>query len=345
MSVIEYKAVVYENRNKPLKMVTHKLEPITSNEVLIKMKACALNPIESLVYGMTPLWFNYFKLEVGLGMDFSGEIEEVGSLFAEKYGFVKGDKVCGFASAMSSYRTMAEYVKFDVTKPGYDIVKIPEGFDYNKAAAFPVVYCTAVAAKSAAKIEPDSKVLVNGGGTGVGRNVIAMLKDDPNVSEIVTICSESSAELAKKLGADKVIDYTKSASITNDVLEYSKDKKFDYFFELAGSEQLLKNVTQFVKPRGYYINIAGGKKAKLQNESFLSVMTFAYMKLAFLQGIGLSKVNFLQPHIHHEMGYIQEAVKNLNKGVGHVEIDKVFKVDDYQEAWDYLRSVNPMAKL
>src|SRR6266566_4297510 len=168
----------YEDAPEP------KVQP---NEILVKVKACALNHLDLWLRAGVASW----KLPMPhiLGADISGEVAEVGSLATR----VKpGDRVLlcpgiscgqceacfkGLDSACRSYTLFgalvdggyAEYVK----SPEVNAVPIPGDLSFDEAAAVPLVFITAWhMLMTRAELRPGEDVLVIGAGSGVGSAAI-----------------------------------------------------------------------------------------------------------------------------------------------------------------------------
>jgi len=96
------------------------------------------------------------------------------------------------------------------------------------------------------KIQKGNKVLVIGASGSVGSAAIQLAKYFG--TEVTGVCSTSSLELVKSIGADKVIDYTKG--------DFTKSSEtYDIIFDLVGKTTFsqCKNV---LKPKGKFLQAA-----------------------------------------------------------------------------------------
>lgn len=340
---VHNKKVVYENKStkqlsvvdEPIKLTKAGEEyTVGSNEVLVKVHTAGFNPIDILVKNVVPSFLNYYYPHFGLCNDYSGTVEAIGDAAKTEYGLKVGDKVCGQTKVLEGMKTLAEYIV--VTKVDA-IVKAPSNLTMNEAGSFSLVYSTGAQMIDLAKIQPNSKVLVNGASTSVGKYVVQMLKLNPNVDEIIAICSGKSEPIVKLLGADKVVDYTKTNSIINSVLEETKDKKFDTFLDCCGSEKLMANLGQFIVKNGVYVNIAGGKKNNLSADSMLNLVTFGSIKNSIKSMLGLSPVKIISMLV--TPGFqLKEGVELMEAGKIKPFIHQVFPFEEYQEAYELVRS-------
>ncbi len=221
---------------------------IQANEVLVKIKACALNHLD--------LWLRMgvrdWKLSMPhiVGTDISGEVAEVGSLVGRAKvgervllcpGISCGQcEACfkGLDSACRSYTLFgvmvdggyAEYVK----SPEANVVPIPSGLSFDEAAAVPLVFTTAWHMLfGRASLRPGEDVLVIGGGSGVGSAAIQIAKLVGS-RVIATAGTDAKLEKARQLGADEVINHTKQ-SIADEVRRLTDKRGVDVIVEHVGA--------------------------------------------------------------------------------------------------------------
>jgi len=221
---------------------------IQTNEVLVKVKACALNHLDLWLRKGVTSW----KLAMPhiVGSDISGEVAEVGSLVTR----VKpGDRVllcpgisCGqceacFKGLDSACRTYtlfgvmadggyAEYVK----SPEVNAVPIPGDLSFDEAAAVPLVFITAWhMLMTRAALRPGEDVLVIGAGSGVGSAAIQIAKL-VQARVIAVAGTDSKLEKARQLGADHGINHTKQ-SIAAEVSRLTGKRGVDVVVEHVGA--------------------------------------------------------------------------------------------------------------
>ena len=221
---------------------------ILANEVLVKVKACALNHIDVWLRMGVPEW----KLPMPhiVGSDISGQVAAVGPRVTR----VKpGDRVLlcpgiscgqcamcfqGLDSACRQYTLFgvfvdggyAEYVK----SPETNVIPIPAGLDFDEAAAVPLVFITAWHMLfTRAGLKPGEEVLVIGAGSGVGSAAIQIAKL-VNARVIATAGADWKLEKARALGADDVINHTQQ-SIADEVKRLTNKRGVDVVVDHVGA--------------------------------------------------------------------------------------------------------------
>jgi len=133
-----------------------------------------------------------------LGYEFAGEVEAIGAGVSR---FKPGDRVYGGApGCYAQYRTIAE------TGP---VAKIPDGLDFEDAAALPFGVTTAMHFLRAGGVGPGQSLLIIGASGCVGAYGVQLAK---HMGAVVTaVCSGRNADFVQSLGADRIIDYTSDA--------------------------------------------------------------------------------------------------------------------------------------
>ncbi|HXW57750.1 MAG TPA: zinc-binding dehydrogenase [Candidatus Cybelea sp.] len=254
------KAVTFAQHGSPdVLRYTEVAEPVIgANEVLIRVRACALNHLDLWVRGGLP--GISIPLPHILGSDISGEVAKVGANAADVR---LGQKVllspgisCGHCpqclagnhSACPEYTLFgymvdggyAEYVK----APSVNVLSMPQNLSYVEAAAVPLVFLTAWHMLiTRAGLKPSEEVLVLGAGSGVGSAAIQIAKRI-GARVIATAGSEEKLAKARELGADETILHAKQ-DIATEVKRMTNRRGVDVVFEHVGQatwEQSLRSL-------------------------------------------------------------------------------------------------------
>lgn len=179
---------------------------INDDEVLVAVKAAALNPFDRYMMTGVPyalrsvIGFTSPRL-LGLGQDFAGVVEKVGRNVTQ---FRVGDRVFGDIDTKFGRRTraLAEYVKADAEH----LVHCPDDMSFSEAAGMPMVGRTALlAVREFAKVREGMTVLVYGASGGVGSYITQIAKIFGGL--VTAVCGAQNVESVRTLGADNVIDY------------------------------------------------------------------------------------------------------------------------------------------
>lgn len=169
------------------------------NQILIRVKAVAINPIDTYVRsGMV-------KMELPkpfiVGADFAGEVVAVGDRVTR---FKSGDRVWGSNQGLLGRQgTHAELAAIDE-----DLAyPTPANVSDEQAAAIALVGITSwLGLVPRAQLKGGETLFVNGGSGGVGSTVVQMAKA-LGARVITTAGSDEKVKLCRELGADVAINY------------------------------------------------------------------------------------------------------------------------------------------
>jgi NADPH:quinone reductase-like Zn-dependent oxidoreductase len=216
-----------------------------AGEVLVRVHAASLNPLDWHYMRGEPY---VMRLDSGigrpldwrLGVDFAGVVEAVGPSVTR---FRPGDAVFGGADgALAEYLTVRE---------GGAVVLKPGNVGFAEAAAVPIAGVTALQAlRDRAGVEPGQKVLVNGGSGGVGSYAIQIAK--ALGAEVTGVASTRNQELMRSLGADQVIDYTRT--------DFTQGtQRYDVIVDNVGNHSPLA-LRRVLAPRGVVVTVGSAAK-------------------------------------------------------------------------------------
>ena len=194
------KAVQIKNYSKNIDTILSDIPKpqISDFEVLIQVKAAAVNPVDLLILtGSVKLIQNY-QMPLTLGNECSGIVEQVGS---KVEGFRRGDRVYT-RLPINNIGAFAEYVAVDQK----EIAKMPEGYDFATAAAIPLTGLTAYQAiTEELEAKPGQTILIPGGSGSFGQMAVPIAKA-LGLCVIVT-GNERAREQFVSMGVDRYMDY------------------------------------------------------------------------------------------------------------------------------------------
>ena len=198
----DMKAFVVERYGKDGLCATRVPVPtIGPRDVLVRVKAASINPLDMLIRDGTFKLVLKYKTPFVLGHDVAGVVTQVG---ADVPDYKVGDEVYARPRDLR-IGTLAEYIAIDHA----DIALKPNSLTMEEAAAVPLVALAAwQMLVDVAKIQPGQKVLVHAGAGGLGSTVIQLAKHLG--AYVATTARGSDEEKVRDLGADEVIDYTKA---------------------------------------------------------------------------------------------------------------------------------------
>ena len=171
-------------------------------ELLVRVRSTTVNRTDCGVRAAKPFIVRFFSGLIRprnpvLGTDVAGVVEALGSGVGS---FGVGDRVFGFDD--QRFGGHAELTTIAADR----VARIPDGVSFDEAAASVEGPHYAHGIIRTAKVEPGQRVLVNGATGAIGSATVQLVKRlDVHVT---AVCEGAHADLVRRLGADRVIDYT-----------------------------------------------------------------------------------------------------------------------------------------
>ena len=202
-------------------------------EVLVRVAAASVNPIDYKRRAGLTKDFYPMKFPGLIGVDMAGTVVKIGP---EVEGFSVGDQV--FAMADNTYAELC-VVKVAV------LAKVPKGLDLIQAAALPLVTTTGNQLLSATGIKSGQTVLVVGAVGNVGRSAVFTAK--ARGATVIAGVLKKQIDEAKTVGADQVI-------ATDDDTAIANLAPVDAVADTVGGRTAEKLIAK-VKPGGVYASV------------------------------------------------------------------------------------------
>jgi NADPH:quinone reductase-like Zn-dependent oxidoreductase len=304
------KALVYEKYGSPDVLSLEEVpKPVPGDDdILVKISTLSINSWDWENLTGIPFEYRLFtgllkpKINLLPGRDIAGIVEAVGKNVTQ---FKPGDEVFGDL-ADNSWGAFAEYVCVIENQ----IALKPAFISFEQAACLPHGGNLAVQGLiDYGNIKAGDKVLVNGGGgsTGTLAVQIAKLFD----TQVTAVDSADKLDFMKSLGADNVIDYTKT--------DFTKtDAKYDLVFDVK-TTRLFSDYRRSLNPGGIYTTV-GGKTSRIIQVALLGKLSSKYNM-------------FLVPYkANKDLNYILELVE---AGKLKPIIDKIFPFEKSIDAFRY----------
>ena len=293
------------------------------NQVLVKVRAAAVNPLDLTIRGLLllrPLSGLRKPKDTRLGVDYAGTVETVGKNVTN---FKPGDEVFGGKTG-----AFAEYVCVLADRA---VVLKPANRTFEQAASVPVAAITALQGlRDKGKIQPGQKVLINGASGGVGTFAVQIAKSFG--TEVTGVCSTRNVDLVRSIGADHVIDYTKE-DFTNGAARY------DLIFDLIGNHSFSER-RRILNPNG--ICVMAGVGGAGWHDDFakrLSGELNAYVASRFIRQ---KFIAYIAEFNKKDMMVLADLMQS---GKVTPVIDKTYKLNETPDALRYLEQGHARGKV
>lgn len=288
---------------------------IKDNEILVRVFATSATAGDARIRAARfPRGFGFFaKLFFGfrkprikiLGSTYSGIIESVGNKVTD---FKIGDEVCGMTGMK-----MGTYAEFIKVNPRNSTVIKPKVVSHQQAAGLLFGGTAALYfVRDKSQIAKGEKVAINGASGAVGTNAVQLAKYFG--AEVTGVTSSTNAKLVTNLGADKILDYTKTPLI-------ECGEKFDVVVDTVG-------------------NVSSKDAVKLLNDNGrLALM------VASLSEMVKAKGNIRTGTATENKDDIQFLLSLLEQGKLKVVIDKVYSLNQIVDAHKRIDSGNKVGNI
>ncbi|MGH9355474.1 MAG: zinc-binding dehydrogenase [Terriglobia bacterium] len=324
--------LIYEEAPEP---------PICENEILVQVKACALNHLDLWLREGVRGWALTFPHI--LGSDISGVVAKAGPLATR---FKPGDRVLlcpglscgqceacfkGLDNACREYALFGQkvnggYAEF-VASPETNVMHIPGGLSFDEAAAIPLVFLTAwhmLVARVALK--PGETVLIIGAGGGVGSAATQVAKLW-GARVIAVAGADGKLEKARALGADETINHARQ-SIREEVRRLTGKRGVDVVLDHVGAvvwEDCFESLATF--GRFVTCGVTSGGEVKLNLQALFGRQRALYG--SFMGG----------------KGELAEALRHIAAGRLKAVIDSVFPLREAAAAQQKMASRDFFGKI
>lgn len=282
---------------------------VSTGKILVEVHAAGVNPMDWKIREGYLKQTTPLQLPVTLGGDFSGVIIEIGEGVT---GYEKGDEVFGHTNILKGESgSFAEFVSVDAKETGLK----PTNINHVKAACLPL---SAVSAWQAIVenigAKRGQKILIHGGVGGIGSMAIQIAKHFG--AYVATTVRGDDIPFAKALGADEIIDYKKQPF--EDVLH-----DFDAILDTIGGETYLKSFI-VMKREGMIVSLL--EQPQIEKIKHHGVKTVFQSTQVTTERLLIIK-------------------KLVEDGVIKIPVDRMFPLEEADEALEYLKNGHPRGKV
>jgi NADPH:quinone reductase-like Zn-dependent oxidoreductase len=317
-------AIVYTHYGSPrVLQLTEVEKPVPKDsEVLVKVQAASVNAYDWHFMTGSPILVRVSgsglrrPKDPRLGVDLAGRVEAVGSAVTQLH---VGDEVFGRgAGAFADYACARE-----------DRIALkPATLSFEAAAAVPIAALTALGAlRDSGQIQPGQRVLIHGASGGVGTFAVQLAKVFG--ADVTAVCSTKHLDLARSLGADEVIDYTRE-----DVTK--SRQRYDLILGVNGYHSIVA-YRRILHPTGIYVMV-GATNARVLRAALQAMLLGRLLSRGGKRKIVLHSANPTQK----DLAFLSEL---LEAGKLIPVIDRTYPLRETAEAFRYLEEGHPGGKV
>lgn len=285
---------------------------IADNEVLIKVKAIGINPIDIKTRKGKGMALALKDMHpIILGWDVSGTILKTGSKVTL---FKTGDEVFGMINFPGHGKAYAEYV----AAPETHLAMKPENISHEEAAAASLAAMTAWQILNVRiQIKKGDRVLIHSAAGGVGHYAVQMARHLG--AWVAGTSSDKNKNFVLSLGTSLYIDYEKEKF--ENVLS-----NMDFVLDSMGGEYTIRSF-KVLKPGGTIICLPSGQSENITEEA--------------------KELGFIGDHfrVWSDTRNINEIAQMLEKGIVKSFVSKTFTLDDIAKAHLQIESGKTKGKI
>ena len=298
-----------------LKLETINLDQPNPDEVLIEHKAIGLNFIDTYHRsGLYPI-----ELPSGIGAEGAGIIKKIGSKVRD---FSIGDRVAYAGTPLGAYSSERNY-------PTKNLVKIPDGIDFNTAATLMIKGLTTFyLLHKTYPVSSNETILFHAAAGGVGQ-IFTQWAKSLGCKVIGTVGSDEKMSIAKKNGCDFVINYSKE-DFAKKVLQFTKGEGVPAVYDGVGKKTLEGSI-KCLKKRGIMISFgnASGPITNIDIKKMIQPKGLYFTRPSMAQ--------YLETKDEIKEG-ADKLFEKLKLGKIKIEIYKKYRLDEVVEAHKDLES-------
>lgn len=262
------KAVTFNPASNSFHIKDLPIPRIGAYDVLVKVKACGLNPIDAkisiwkgLVADMDNSWVP--------GLDVSGSVVEVGKKVTR---WKPGDRIFYYGNMLKPHGGYAEYAVQEE-----DAILQNLNMPHAIAAATPCAGWTAYRClMEKLRLNTHDSLLILGGAGGVGSFAIQIAKY-VGVKNIIATCSTDNMAFVRQLGATHIIDHTKQDTV-REVMRITNDQGVTKALDTVGPDNDI-TAANSLSFNGQMVELVSFARPAKYYNAFMKSLTFHQMSL------------------------------------------------------------------
>lgn len=298
-----------------------------SEEVLIRVDAAALNPVDTkIAKGELALLLPFSFKKPEIGFEFSGIVHQLGDSVNN---FNIGDKVFGRVP-LDKGGAYSEFLSVDTKF----IALAPKKIKLKEASSLPQAGLTVLHALSLIeKLHKNGKILIIGASGGIGSFAIQYFKNVLGY-HVTAVCHSTADNYVRQLGADMVLNYDTSKN------NYSSD--YDLVLDCVGGKYLFSSIFK-LKRKGKLISLTGPTTPEMiRNLKLNFLRKILLLPLFILTAIpvwtlamlrGVKYIRFLTETKTERLKIIRDLV---DKEIIVPTIDTTYDLLDFRKAFNHL---------
>lgn len=315
------RAIILKSVSGPenLELAEVAVPTIKDNEVLVKVSAVSINPVDAAVTHMPDLLNYVYQIRgdeenIILGWDIAGIVAEIGSSVSR---FKAGDEVFGMVKFPGQANAYAEFV----SAPETDLVIKPANIDFNEASGATLAALTAwQSLVTYGQIKAGDKVVITGASGGVGHYAIQIAKHFG--AHVVAVASANNKDFVMGLGADEFIDYK-----TQNFEEIVTDADMVHDAVWSDDVRHIERSLKAIKPGGKLLSLIVDLDEEMQH------------------ALKEKNVAGLRVLVTQNLTDLQSLADLLQTGVIKTHVSKMFPLEQMSDAHRLIRNKKTVGKI
>jgi len=304
------KAIYIEQYGNAEQLIIGELDKpvITNHQVLIKVQATSVNPVDWMVREGFLKEGGMHTLPLVLGWDVAGEIVEIGSEVSD---FSIADAVFAYAP-IEKQGAYAQYIAIDSEVVSHQ----PKSLSAIQSAAVPLAATTAWQSLiKGCQLKAGDRVLIHNASGGVGSFAVQIAKAQG--AYVIGTASKAKQGFVESLGVDEFIDY-RSQRFEEVVGEV------DCVFAAVGADDVVSRSVSIIKKGGYLISLIDEIEQHVAEEAGIFYQRW-----------------WVQPNRED----LQQIAQLIDNNQIQVQIDKVFAFNEIKQAHALSESKRAQGKI